>query len=394
MALPFNDSQLMGETWPGLANLTQSILAALGGQGFRNSFRLDRSQATCLLLIDGLGWNLLQEHARHAPFLASLVQPDSHFRVGFPATTATSLASVASGLGSGAHGIVGCSFALDAHSELSPLSWTTAALQADVEPVAAPTPGSFIVPPDAWSQACEQGIAISTVMLGRYAGSAFSQAIYKAGRILPAPAYDAYPELINAALATSAPALCFAYFGDLDFAGHLFGPGSEGWLKQLEIADQLALSIARQLPEQVQLMVIADHGMLALDSSRVRDFDLDPVLQEGVRAIAGDIRARYLYVPTQQDRVHERWQNRLGDDYRVLSKAQAIAAGLFGDVLLSQAEARIGDLIVVPTGAGGIIRSEVEKHASQWRGHHGALTDEDQLVPLLMIAGQARSYGV
>jgi len=26
----------------------------------------------------------------------------------------------------------------------------------------------------------------------------------------------------------------------------------------------------------------------------------------------------------------------------------------------------------------------VEKHASQWRGHHGALTDEDQLVPLLM----------
>lgn len=392
MALPFNDSQLMGETWPGLANLTQSILAALGGRGFRNSFRLDHSQATCLLLIDGLGWNLLQEHVRHAPFLASLMQPGSHFRVGFPATTATSLASVASGLGSGAHGIVGCSFALDAYSELSPLSWTTAALQADVEPVAAPAPGSFIVPPDAWSQACEQGIAISTVMLGRYAGSAFSQAIYKAGRILPAPAYDAYPELINAALATSGPALCFAYFGDLDFAGHLFGPGSEGWLKQLEIADQLAMSIARQLPEQVQLMVIADHGMLALDSARVRDFDLDPVLQEGVRAIAGDIRARYLYVPTQQDRVHERWQNRLGDDYRVLSKAQAIAAGLFGDVLLSQAEARIGDLIVVPTGAGGIIRSEVEKHASQWRGHHGALTDEDQVVPLLMIAGQARSY--
>jgi hypothetical protein len=315
------------------------------------------------------------------------MQPGSHFRVGFPATTATSLASVASGLGSGAHGIVGCSFALDAYSELSPLSWTTAALQADVEPVAAPAPGSFIVPPDAWSQACEQGIAISTVMLGRYAGSAFSQAIYKAGRILPAPAYDAYPELINAALATSGPALCFAYFGDLDFAGHLFGPGSEGWLKQLEIADQLAMSIARQLPEQVQLMVIADHGMLALDSARVRDFDLDPVLQEGVRAIAGDIRARYLYVPTQQDRVHERWQNRLGDDYRVLSKAQAIAAGLFGDVLLSQAEARIGDLIVVPTGAGGIIRSEVEKHASQWRGHHGALTDEDQVVPLLMCSG-------
>ncbi len=387
MAMPFNDSQLLGETWPGLANLTQSIFAALGGQGFRNSFRLDRSQATCLLLIDGLGWNLLQAHARHAPFLASLMQPDSYFRVGFPATTATSLASVTSGLGSGAHGIVGCSFALDQQTELSPLSWTTAALQAEAQPTAAPAPESFIVPPDAWSLARAQGIAISTVMLGRYANSAFSQAIYKAGRILPAPAYDAYPELINAALAIEDPAFCFAYFGDLDFAGHLFGPGSEGWLKQLEIADQLAQAIARKLPERVQLMVIADHGMLALDSDQVRDFDLDPVLQEGVRAIAGDIRARYLYVPSQQDRVHQRWQNHLGEQYQVLSKAQAIAAGLFGDVLLSQAEARIGDLIVVPTGAGGIIRSEVEKHASQWRGHHGALTDEDQRVPLLMCAG-------
>ena len=368
MATPINELQSLGETWPGLANLTQSIFAALGGHGFRNAFRLDHSRSTCLMLIDGLGWNLLQAHARHAPFLASLMQPDSHFKVGFPATTATSLASVTSGLGSGAHGIVGCGFALDEQTELSPLSWTTSPLQVEAQPSIAPLPESFIVPADAWSQAAAQGIAISTVMLGRYASSDFTRAIYKAGRILPAPAYDAYPELVNAALAVPEPAFCFAYFGDLDFAGHLFGPGSEGWLKQLQIAD---------------------HGMLALDSEQVRDFDQDPVLQEGVRAMAGDIRARYLYTHEhQQDRVHERWQNRLGDQYRVWSKAQAIAKGLFGDVLLSQAEARIGDLIVVPSGAGGIIRSEVEKHASQWRGHHGALTDEDQLVPLLMCSGQ------
>lgn len=382
-----NDPQMMGETWPGLANLTQSIFTSLGGHGFRNSFRLDRSPATCLLLIDGLGWNLLKAHARHAPFLTSLMQPDGYFRVGFPATTASSLASVTTGLGSGAHGIVGCSFALDEQTALSPLSWTTEALREGAFASTAPAPESFIVPPDSWSQASEQGIAISTVMLGRYANSAFSKAIYKAGRILPAPAYDAYPQLVNTALNVSGPAFCFAYFGDLDFAGHLFGPGSEGWIKQLEIADQLAQAIVRKLPNRAQLLAIADHGMLALDRDQVCDFDLDSALQEGVSAIAGDIRARHLYVPAQQDRVHERWQNRLGDGYRVLSKAQAIAKGLFGDVMLSQAEARIGDLIVIPTGAGGIIRSVVEKHASQWQGHHGALTDEDQLVPLLSYLG-------
>ncbi|PWB35450.1 AP protein [Pseudomonas sp. SDI] len=388
MAAQLNERRLMDATWPGLASLTQSIFSGLGGQGFRNAFHLDRSASTCLLLLDGLGWNLLQAHAQHAPFLASLMQPDGHFKVGFPATTASSLAALSSGMGSGAHGIVGCSFMLDEHVELSPLSWTSTSLQAGVVAPPAPPPESFIVPQTAWTQARDQGIAVSTVMLGRYADSAFTKAIYRSARILAAPAYDAYPALVQDALAVEGPAFCFAYFDDLDFAGHVFGPGSPAWLKQLEVADQLARAIAERLPESATLMAIADHGMVDLDPARVRDFDSEPALQEGVWALTGDIRARYLYTRIeQQDRVHERWQNSLGDDYLVLSKSQAIASGLFGDVMLSQAEARIGQLIVVPTGRGGIVRSELETHASQWRGHHGALTDEDQLVPLLMCSG-------
>ncbi|MHC6227526.1 alkaline phosphatase family protein [Pseudomonas sp. X10] len=383
MATPHNGLQGLGRHWPGLANLTQSIFSALGGQGFRNSFQFDRAQATCLLLIDGLGWTLLQEHARHAPFLASLLQPQGRFQVGFPATTASSLASISSGLGCGAHGIVGCSFAVDSATLLSPLTWTTTPLQTGALPAPAPEPERFIVPRDAWSEAVEQGIGVSTVMLARYADSAFTRAIYKAGAILPAPDYDAYPALVRQALAQPRAAFCFAYFADLDFAGHLFGPGSEAWLAQLSEADKLARAIADGLPEEATLLITADHGMLALDSAQVCDFDLDPVLQDGVRAMAGEVRARYLYVDGALDRVHARWQNHLGDGYRVLSKGQAIAAGLFGDVMLSQAEACIGDLIVMPVGAGGIIRSQVEKHASQWRGHHGALSDDEQWVPLL-----------
>lgn len=387
MAAQFEEMRDVHDTWPGLASLTQSVFAGLGARGFRNPFRLERSTATCLLLIDGLGWNLLKAHAEHAPFLAALMQPDSHFKVGFPATTAASLAAVTSGMGSGAHGIVGCDFALDAHSVFSPLSWTTAAAQTGSVPTEAPVAASFIVPQTAWEDAAAQGVQISTVMLGRFADSDFTRAIYKAGGILAAPAYDAYPELVRSALEVEAPAFCFAYFGDLDFAGHLYGPGSPDWCRQLEIADQLARDIAGRLPRSARMLVIADHGMLDLDRAQVHDFDTDSALQDGVRAMAGDIRARYLYTHEhQQDRVHERWQNRLGDEYRVLSKAQAIGAGLFGDVMLSQAEGRIGDLIVVPTGAGGIIRSVEEKHPSQWRGHHGALTDADQVVPLLMYS--------
>jgi len=372
-------------TWPGLASLTQSILSALGAEGFRNAFGLAPSPATCLLLIDGLGQHLLQEHARHAPFLASLMRPEGVFRVGFPATTSSSLAALASGLGSGAHGIVGCSFALDAGSEFSPLSWTCEPFVAGQTVAPVPVPEQFIVPQTAWQQAAGQGLRISTVMQARYAESGYTRAIYKGAQILGAAGYEAYPELVRQALTMDAASFCFAYFGDLDFVGHITGPGSEPWLVQLRNADRLAQSIYHQLPAGAQLLVTADHGMLSLDSAAVVDFDREPALQEHVLALAGDIRARHLYTDAVHlDRVQERWRERLGDGYQVLSKADAIGCGLFGDVVLSQAEARIGDLIVIPTGAGGIIRSEVERDASRWQGHHGSLTDADQLVPLLM----------
>lgn len=373
------------QTWPGLASLTQSILSALGAEGFRNPFGLAPSPATCLLLIDGLGQQLLQAHARHAPFLASLMRPEGVFCVGFPATTASSLAALTSGLGSGAHGIVGCTFALDSGSDFSPLSWTCAPFGDGLTVAPVPVPEQFIVPQTAWQQAVAQGVRISTVMPARYADSAYTRAIYQGSQILGAPGYEAYPELVRQALTRDAASFCFAYFGDLDFVGHITGPGSEPWLVQLRNADRLAQSIYRQLPAGAQLLVTADHGMLSLDSAAVVDFDREPGLQEDVRALAGDIRARHVYTDGQHlDRVQERWRGRLGDGYQVLSKADAIGSGLFGDVVLSQAEARIGDLIVVPTGAGGIIRSEVERDASRWQGHHGSLTDADQRVPLLM----------
>lgn len=373
------------QTWPGLANLTHSMLCALGAVGFRNAFGLAPARATCLLLIDGLGHELLREYRDEAPFLAGLMRPDGVFRVGFPATTASSLAALASGLGSGAHGIVGCSFALDADSEFSPLTWSCAPFVAQRAFAEVPTPEQFIVPQTAWEQASEQGLRISTVMPARYAESAYTRAIYKGSQILGAPSYYAYPQLVRQALEVNAPALCFAYFADLDFAGHLFGPGSEAWLAQLRVADRLAESIFQQLPAGARLLVTADHGMLGLDADAVVDFDREPALQDGVLAVAGDIRARHVYVDAARlDRTQERWRDRLGDGYTVLSKADAIAGGLFGDVMLSQAEARIGDLIVVPNGGGGIIRSEVEPAASRWLGHHGALTDADQVVPLLM----------
>jgi hypothetical protein len=63
---------------------------------------LEPADRVCVFLVDGLGWELIERHPDEAPYLRSLL-PTSlggtgrPLTAGFPATTATSLASVGTG---------------------------------------------------------------------------------------------------------------------------------------------------------------------------------------------------------------------------------------------------------------------------------------------------------
>ena len=93
-----------------LAEVLPAAIAALGGSGRhpRTASSLPRSRAVALLLVDGLGHELLRAHAADAPFLTSLTDVGP-LTVGFPSSTVVSLASLGTGLPPGAHGLVGTS---------------------------------------------------------------------------------------------------------------------------------------------------------------------------------------------------------------------------------------------------------------------------------------------
>ena len=92
-----------------LAEVVPALLAALGvpspGDG-PDALAVPPVRAAGLLLVDGLGADLLRRYAADAPFLAGL--PDvGPLTAGFPSSTATSLTSLGTGTPPGAHGIVG-----------------------------------------------------------------------------------------------------------------------------------------------------------------------------------------------------------------------------------------------------------------------------------------------
>ena len=108
MDLPTPDPDL-----PHLADVVPSVLAAMGVAGFEGPILLpDGLAGACVLLLDGLGADLLDTYAADAPVLAGL--RGQTLQVGFPSTTVAGLAAIGTGCRSGEHGMVGLSFRLPA----------------------------------------------------------------------------------------------------------------------------------------------------------------------------------------------------------------------------------------------------------------------------------------
>jgi len=74
-----------------LSDLLPAVLASLGVAGERDVLGLAPTARAVVLLVDGLGAELLRRHGDRAPFLTSLASRD--LTAGFPSTTVTSLAS-------------------------------------------------------------------------------------------------------------------------------------------------------------------------------------------------------------------------------------------------------------------------------------------------------------
>ena len=92
-----------------LADLSSSMLASLDPQAppSQNVLDLAPARRACLLIVDGLGWELLRAHPAVAPFLSELARNSRPITAGFPSTTVTSLGSICTGQPPGQHGILG-----------------------------------------------------------------------------------------------------------------------------------------------------------------------------------------------------------------------------------------------------------------------------------------------
>jgi hypothetical protein len=370
-------------TLPHLSDVVPAVLTAMGAAGFESRISLLANiSGACVLLIDGLGAELLDAHTEDAPVLAGL--RGQTLSVGFPSTTAAGLAAVGTGHRSGEHGMVGYTFRLPGPGVMNALSWRPHPWGDDLRDTVEP---ERVQPmPTTFERAASSGMAVSVVSGAKFTDSGLTRAVLRGGRYVGVHAIGDLAACVRTAVADGG--FCYGYHADLDLVGHLYGPGSEAWRMQLRQVDRLVESVVEGLPPGGLLAVVADHGMVTTGPSDAVDVDADPLLLEGVQAIGGEARARHVYVEDgADDDVLAAWRATLADRAWVVSRDEAIAAGWFGARVSDDVRPRIGDVVAAARGSTSLVRRTVEPLESSLIGHHGSLTTAEQRVPLLLAYG-------
>jgi len=357
-----------------------SLLRALGLAGFANSIAIEPAARACLLLVDGLGWELLRANRTSAPFLNAIARDP--LTAGFPATTAASLSSLATGLPPGEHGLVGYTMALPGYDRaFNALTWSLYGLGPRVDLREEVVPEAFQPQPTLPERAAAGGVPIHYLGPAFHKGSGLSRAIGRGQRFHPAESLEAIQEAALRQL-DAQPAMVYGYYSRLDAAGHIHGVASQAWRDELAV-DHAVRILAEQLPDGTVLVVTGDHGMVDLRPNERLDLADHPELAAGVGLLAGEARARFVRtVKGATADVVSAWRSILGDRMWVWTRDEAIATGIFGPRVSDQVRERSGDVVAAAFSRVGIVQRDVDPAQARLNGHHGSLTPAEQLVPL------------
>ena len=328
----------------------------------------DASQVV-LLVLDGLGWEQLQDRRSLAPTLTAM--EGGSITTVVPSTTATALTSVATGLPPGEHGVIG--YRINVHGDvLNVLRWQTD--RGDARRAIPPEEFQPVVP--------FLGQRPPVVTRAEFEGSGFS-GVHLAG--VRWHGWRVVSTLITevASLLRSGEPFVYAYYDGVDKVAHEFGLG-EHYDAEIKWLDRLVGDLRSVLPPDCALVVTSDHGQVHV-GERVRR--LSPEVLEHVSLLSGEGRFRWLHAkPGRLGQLLEAAHAYHDDEAWVSTRDEAGLEGWFGPRLSMPAASRLGDILIA---ARDTVAFEDPHDTGPYHlvARHGSMTPAEMLIPLLGATG-------
>jgi len=359
-----------------LSQVTPSIFSSLGLDSAVDHLALGQSPMgrELLFLVDGFGFDTLSRYADVIPTMSRMFNQGS-VQTSFPSTTATSLATLTTGELPSVHGMLGYTVQVPRSGGrlLNALKWDERVDPENWQPVET-----------LFQRASNFGISVTHVAAKRYENSGFTRAVFRGAEYKGA---NVTADLINETkLALQrTPSFVYLYVNDLDTAGHAGGVGSDKWIAALSAIDQLVAQLMKEVPKGTRIWVTSDHGMINVQEKIIIGQD-NPLLT-GINVIAGEPRARHLYLETDSVQAREDtaslWQQYLQEKALVLTREQAISSNLFGAQMSADAVDRMGEVIAIARGGLVLLDPDRSDKEGAMVGHHGGDSEIESQVGLL-----------
>lgn len=353
----------------GGACITNVIPALLGQSGTTPDWLPDEAIAdqVVLLVLDGLGWEQLQQNRESVPYLASLAgRPVSSVA---PTTTAAALTSISTGLTPGEHGLVGYRMSVDG-TVLNVLRW-----HADGRDARAVLPPHEIQHAPAFL-----GQRPMVVTRAEFVETGFTQAHMDGVRFC---GYRMPSTLVfeTARLLREGEPFVYAYYEGLDKVAHEYGLGAQ-YKAELVAIECMIRYLVEALPSGASLVITADHGQVEVGNNVI---DLRPEVLSHVSHQSGEGRFRWLHArPGRARALLDVARSNHEDNAWVVSKDETIEEGWFGPVVTDAARSRLGDVALVARNDVAFV-DPADTGPFNLVGRHGSLTSAEMLVPLLAV---------
>ncbi len=321
-----------------------------------------------LVLLDGLGSQLLATHAADLPELGALEGGD--ITTVAPSTTATALTSLTTGLAPLTHGVMGFRMRVEGQV-LNVLRWSV-------------DTGRPPEPDHVQRHAPFLGRSVPVVTRSEFRMSGFTGAHL---RDVPFRGWSTPAMLVEQVrgLADAGEPLIYAYWPGVDAVAHEYGLQTRHLRAELGFADELVGRLRDALAPEVAVLVTADHGQAEVGDGWI---DLAP-LGSLMRGCSGEGRFRWVEaVRGGTADLAAAAREHFGDQAWVWTREEVLDAGWLGPAGVPTPHARrLGDVALVPFGPVGFVDPTMPRERDLV-GAHGSLTAAEMMVPL--IAGPGR----
>jgi predicted AlkP superfamily pyrophosphatase or phosphodiesterase len=211
---------------------------------------------------------------------------------------------------------------------------------------------------------------------------------------------QALAELRQAVLAEKGRAYYYMHWGMVDNVGHYSGPFADEALAALRFTlDTIESDLLNHLAaaDNTLLLIGADHGQEAVDPARTIYLNqLLPDIAKVFRKTAagrpivpgGSARDFFLYIEDDDlEETRALLADRLAGAAQVLRVDELIEQGYFGRPVSEAFLARVGNLVILPNTGETVWWYEENRFAMPFKGHHGGLSANEMLTPLMALYG-------